>query len=367
MKIDELSVEGFRNLNTIHLFPHPGINIIYGENAQGKTNLVEAIWLLTGDRSFRGSKDSELIQLGEERTKVRVVYSAQRRQQTLQYELAPQRKAFHNEIALPSIGKMAGAFLSVVFSPSHLSLVKEGPAERREFLDLTICQLKPQYHSVLLEYQRVLTQRNSLLKDIPQHAELLDTLDLWDQQLARLSALIMKTRYTYLEKIKPYAIEIYDGLARHLETLSIQYQSRIPCDPLADDLQEVTLQEIRKARGEDLQTGTSTMGTHRDDILFSINGLSARNYGSQGQQRSIVLALKLAECNVIYETAGEQPVVLLDDVMSELDAERRDYLLNCLQDQQIFITCCDQALFEGVKQGKKYLMQSGKVSEEEEW
>ena len=361
MKITRLVLEDYRNIAHMELSPGEGVNIIYGDNAQGKTNLIESIWLLSGAKSFRGCREGELIRLGQQRARIQAAFYGTGRDQSIQLEFGQRRRILLNEIGLSSQSKLSGALYVVVFSPTHLSLVKDGPAQRREFLDTTICQLKPQYHKVLADYGRVLTQRAALLRDLPYNSYLADTLDIWDQHLARLTAVIIKTRYTYLRRLSAFAAQIYEGISQNKETLTLSYETRAAENLDEENLLSQVSQAIRAARGEDTRAGATTVGAHRDDIAMNINGLSARSFGSQGQQRSVVLALKLAECAMIENLTGEVPVVLLDDVMSELDGARRDYLLNSLLGRQIFITCCDQSLFSGIQQGYSFHIEEGRL------
>ena len=365
MKITRLSLKNFRNISRMELCPGDGVNIIYGDNAQGKTNLIESIWLLSGARSFRGCKDAELVQLGQEGASVEAAFYGGGREQSIRMEYGARKLVLLNEIGLSSAPKLSGALYVVVFSPTHLSLVKDGPSQRREFIDTTICQLKPQYNKVLSDYSRVLAQRAALLKDLPYNAYLNDTLDIWDQHLVRLTATILKTRHTYLRRLSAFAEEIYAGISQSRETLALSYQTRAAEDLDGEDLTQQVAQAIRRARQEDIRAGATTVGAHRDDIAIEISGLSARSFGSQGQQRSVVLALKLAECGIIQQLTGEVPVVLLDDVMSELDAARRDYLLNSLEGRQIFITCCDRSLFSGIQNGRSFHIKGGEILRED--
>ncbi|MEG1044278.1 MAG: DNA replication/repair protein RecF [Oscillospiraceae bacterium] len=363
MKINSLNIENFRNIEKEILTPCDNINIIYGDNAQGKTNLIEAMWLFTGDKSFRGASDSNMVMFNATtRTSLYLDFFAHQQEKTAQIILSPNKKILLNEVPLKSRTGLSGEFYSVLFSPVHLGLIKNGPDERRRFIDQTICQLKPKYGIILKDFQRVLSQRNSLLKDIYKSPALRQTLDIWDYHLARLSTTIMKTRYTYIEKLKPFAIETYKGICSNKEKLDILYLSKLMNDnqPIFD--MEQVLQLIKSNLPEDIATGNTNIGAHRDDVDFCLDGQSARLFGSQGQQRSIVLALKLAECEMIFSTSGEQPVVLLDDVMSELDSSRRDYLLNKLDNRQIFITCCDKSDFNSINIGKTFHIQNGAIS-----
>lgn len=361
MRLCQISIERFRNLSDISFSPAPGVNVVWGDNAQGKTNLLEALWLLTGERSFRGAKETEMVPFGGTAASVKAVFEGGGRENETSYRFrgeTGQKKILFNGVPASSFSSLAGSFYAAVFSPVHLTLVKGGPPERRRFLDAAICQLKPRYHAVLSQYGRLLFQRNCLLRDARLSPSLLDTLEIWEGSLAKSAALITKTRQSYLERLSAFAEEIYDGISSGKEQLSCLYRGTVE-----QGCEEEFRIALRAARTVDFKTGTTSVGPHRDDIEFEINGFPARAYASQGQQRSIVLSLKLAECAMIEETAGETPVVLLDDVMSELDRDRRDYLLNRLDGRQIFITCCEPDVISAVRNGMAVQIKNGSVSE----
>ena len=345
MRVTRLSVPAFRNLRDVLIEPVESVNVICGENGQGKTNLLEALWLFTGARSFRGAKEAEMIPLGAEQAICELSFQAFGRAQEMRLGFGRKKAAYLNGVNCASPAGLSGSLCAAVFSPAHLSLVKGGPAERRRSLDLVIGQLKPRYQQVLTEYHRLLLQRNTLLKDISFSSQLLDTLDVWDVSVAKKGALITKTRMTYLERLAPLSREIYAGIAGGREELDLCYQATGAADGVVSEETMLTL--LRRSRAEDLKTGSTSVGPHRDDFEISLSGLSARAYGSQGQQRSAVLALKLGECSLMERLTGEAPLVLLDDVMSELDERRRDYLLHHLENRQIFLTCCDPRQIEG--------------------
>jgi DNA replication and repair protein RecF len=345
--VTALAVSSFRNLQQTELTPVGGVNVICGENGQGKTNLIEAIWLFTGARSFRGAREAEFVPLGGEQSLIDLGFSAFSREQEMRLLYGKRKAAFLNGVESSSVSSLAGNFTAVVFSPTHLSLVKGGPSERRRALDTMIAQMKPRYSRVLAEYQRQLLQRNTLLKDSLIAPQLLDTLDVWDQSLAKTGTLIARTRQSCLARLAPLAAQIYDGIAGGRESLAMQYEATGAASGELSEDAMLTL--LRQSRAEDRKTGTTAIGPHRDDFSIKLSGLSARTFGSQGQQRSAVLALKLGECALIEQVTGEAPVVLLDDVMSELDERRRDYLLHHLEERQIFLTCCDPRQVEGAQ------------------
>ena len=279
-------------------------------------------------------------------------FFAEDRDQTAAIDILHRRKATLNGVALPSATALAGRFCAVVFSPAHLNLTEAGPAERRKFIDTAYCQLRPAYIQILSQYHKTLDQRNALLKDRHHTDESL--LEIFDDRLAEAGLRVMAARQAFIKKIAPMAAEKHSGMSGDTETLTLCYQ------PTAEAIdKDGFIHCLRAARGSDIAAGFTTVGPHRDELEIAINGQSVRRFGSQGQKRSAVLSLKLAEADLIEEVVGDAPVVLLDDVMSELDPTRQHYLLHHIENRQVFITCCDpdsvsrfgQKYF-AVKQGK---------------
>jgi len=370
MFVTELGFENFRNLENGIISPCSGINVIYGENAQGKTNLLEALWLFTGGHSFRGAKDSELPRV-DLRTKLSTGYfrlkldffSNDRDQNVRLQYTAGKKSSVINGVEKKTASALIGKVCAVIFSPEHLLLVKEGPSRRRNFIDGAICQIKPNYARILSLYNRSLSQRNALLKDISRHAELVDTLDIWDTRLIRFGMQVMEERRPYIERLKDKISGIYSGISKKREQIELIYQTSVKTEwnDSSSELEEYFQKELNRQRSADIRSGFTSVGPHRDDLLLEINGMSARIYGSQGQQRSVVLSLKLAESEILTESIGEAPLILLDDVMSELDAGRQDYLLNHLHDRQVFITCCDPQSISLMEKGRRFLIKEGSV------
>lgn len=345
MYIKRLSVENYRNLENAVFLPSEKINVIYGNNAQGKTNLLEALWLLTGGRSFRGAKDSELIRFGNTYTKVKAEFYSEAREQTLEIHIKDgKRRAILNDVPKNYLSQIIGSVCAVVFSPNHLTLVKNGPEERRNFMDAALCQIKPSYAVVLSKYKKILNQRNALLKEMIVHRELEETLDIWNEQLCREGALIESTRDIYIQELNQKAEEFYSGISSGTENLKITYQisGGGSSGMTEEELQKQLLVSLARKKKDDLSLGFTSTGPHRDDIQIQINGREAKKFGSQGQQRSCVLAMKLAEAAILSEKKKESPVILLDDVLSELDSARKEYLLQKLKNMQVFITCCEE-------------------------
>ena len=248
-----------------------------------------------------------------------------------------------NDVPKNSLSQIVGSFCAVVFSPDHLTLIKNGPDERRNFIDGAICQIKPSYAVLLSRYKKILSERNALLKDIPRHRELEDTLDIWNERLSEEGSAIAVQRIKYIKMLTEPAIKFYNGISSGKERLSLEYKMHYKADEnmSREEIFDVMLDALRNRQNDDIYCGYTTVGVHRDDLTVKINEMEARNFGSQGQQRSAVLALKLAEASGIGNVKGENPVVLLDDVLSELDNTRRNYLLKELSNMQIFITCCE--------------------------
>ncbi len=374
MVVTRLGCQNFRNLRDGELFPCPGVNVIYGGNAQGKTNLLEGLWLFTGGHSFRGAKDVELPRLdtatGENAPTAALAldfFSEGREQKALLQFENGRRSSVINGVKKKTGSALVGKVCAVIFSPEHLLLVKEGPARRRGFLDGALCQIRPSYAGMLHVYQRALSQRNALLKDIGRFPELRDTLEVWDARLIQLGAAVMEERLRYVEKIAPQAQEIYRGISRGKEELSLSYapSPRLSEGSSQQDWIELFKTELRRTEASDVRSGFTSVGPHRDDLEITLGGLSARMYGSQGQQRSAVLALKLAEAQALSQLTGETPIVLLDDVMSELDQSRQDYLLNHLHGRQVFITCCSPETVSLQETGMRFRVEAGEVFPEE--
>ncbi len=344
MFIKSISFENYRNLKTAKIFPSKGINVICGDNAQGKTNIVECLWLFTGGRSFRGSKDNELTTFGTQSSKIKISFNSRERDQTLEILIKNnKRTAILNDVPKSYMSQIVGSFCAVVFSPDHLTLIKNGPDERRSFIDAALCQIKPSYTTHLGRYKRIINERNSLLKDIPKHRELEDTLDIWNERLANEGALIAAERLEYTEKLKESSLKFYKGISDGKEELEIIYKSSFggKNGMTKEELKSNMLSSLSKRQSDDIYCGFTSIGIHRDDISIKINSREARSFGSQGQQRSAVLSMKLAEAEILANEKGEAPVILLDDVLSELDSSRQNYLLNKLEGLQVFITCCE--------------------------
>lgn len=364
MKVNRIKIQNYRNIENMELFPHEGVNIIFGENAQGKTNLLESIWLFSGFRSFRGSKDNDLIKFGEDHLISELdFYGGDRDQNSKMIIRNNQKRILLNSVPLTASSKLIGNFNCVVFSPAYLSLVKGNPSERRKFIDSALCQLKPKYTKLLRDYSNTLNQRNACIKAIKQTNLGKEMLEIWTDNLANKGAALINARLKYLSMLSLASADIYSGLSGEKESFSASYKLKISSSRYEEITENVTeaqlLNLFKKSEYYDLQTGSTQIGPHHDDIDIKINEISAKTFGSQGQQRSAALALKLGEARLLKDMTGENPVALLDDVMSELDVGRQDYILNHIKDWQVFITCCEPSTVLRLCQGKTFEIKNG--------
>lgn len=361
MKINNIEIQNFRNIENLKT-DFDDINIIYGENAQGKTNLLEAVYLFTGSKSFRGVKDSQLIRFSEEFSRLRAEFYSNKREQNAEILIKNKRTATLNGIKKSAPAMLGDDIKAVIFSPVHLSMVKDGPIERRKFIDNALCQLNSNYRNALKEYNRCLTQRNIVLKDMQQYGGLDDILYVWNLNFAKSGARIIYQRQKYIEALLPYAKEIFKGLSSGKEDIDLVLKGSFEYEGLsAAEIENRLLDELEKNKSIDILNKNTSVGAHRDDLEIFINGREARIFGSQGQQRSCVIALKLAESSLLHEKTEIMPVALLDDVMSELDEKRQDYILNHIREWQVFITCCDKNTILRLKKGKTIHLENGRI------
>jgi len=375
VNIEKLKLENFRNLEKSVLEPDSNVNIIFGDNAQGKTNILEAIWIFTGGRSFRNTKDLDLINFKETFSKLEISLFTENRTQNLKIELSkPKRKVYVNDVLKHTPSDYVGKFCSVIFSPTHLSLIKDGPQHRRRFLDAAICQINPTYAKRLTIYNHILNQRNQLLKSIKAKPNLEDTLFVWNDRLSKEAAVIISLRLQYVNLLKEYTKSIYKNFTKEKENLSLSYFSNSLSKDLMkkseneeeeidiEEISEYVLTRLRDVKNEETILGYTTVGPHRDDFEIYINNKKAKIFASQGQQRSAVLSLKLAESEIVEKNCKKTPVILLDDVMSELDSQRQDFILNSISNRQVFITCCDPTSLTKMTAGKTYEVKSGRIT-----
>lgn len=333
MYIKSIELKNYRNYKSLELDFSKNTNIFYGDNAQGKTNILEAAYLCGTTKSHRGSKDKEIIQFLEEESHIRMVVEKKNITHRIDMHLKknkPKGVAI-NGIPIKKARELFGIVNIVFFSPEDLNIIKNGPGERRRFIDLELCQLNPIYLTDLSNYNRTVNQRNKLLKDIAYHPNLKDTLDVWDNQMLQFGSEIIKSRKKFVEKLNKIIKDIHNNLTGGLENLELIYEPNVK--------EELFQQELARNNERDLKLKLSTVGPHRDDLCVNINGIDIRKYGSQGQQRTAALSLKLSEIYLVKETIKDSPILLLDDVLSELDNNRQNYLLNSIHDVQTLISC----------------------------
>ncbi len=355
MKITELELKNYRNIESISLSPCEGVNIIYGENAQGKTNILEAIFLFTGLKSFRSSKDSELVLFGKGFSQIKAEFETASRKQSAEIKITDRRRAALNGVNLKAPSELMSRFPAALFSPGFMSLIQNGPSERRKFIDSAICQIKPRYAVILSEYTKLVKQRNAVLKDNEDIKSVRLFLDCINDAFTGLGEEIYKERKEYLDILLPFVSDIYSGLSSGKEEISFSYLRKGYHGE--DNLRDI----VKNHEKADINAKMTLTGPHRDDIEININGVSARSFGSQGQKRSAAIALKLSEAEVIKRITGEEPVILLDDVMSELDTLRQDYILNHIKNRQVFITCCDPGSILRMSEGKTFSIKEGRL------
>lgn len=357
-----LYTQNYRNLFSDDIEFADGVNVISGQNGQGKTNLLEALCLFTGVRSFRGAKNLELIAKGEKFARMELDFFAEKREQSASLVITDKKQATLNGVKLTAATGFIGRFCAVVFSPDNMSLVKGGSTERRRFLDAAISQQFPTYPRLLVEYNRILAQRNAFLKKSATTAGFESMLEIWDENLSMTGAKISCKRAEYVSRLSGKAVEIFDGISSGRDAIGLRYSCGYLNPESVSETAAALKNQLEAHRASDLAQGCTNYGAHRDDLHISVNDMAARSYASQGQKRSCVLALKLAEASLLEQSAGERPIAVLDDVMSELDGLRQDYLLNHMDGWQVFISCCDPHTVKGLDKGRIIAVEGGKFS-----
>lgn len=340
MIVNKLELTNYRNYSNQTIEFSPNLNIIIGKNAQGKTNLLEAVFLCAIGRSPRTTKDKDLIKWDSTFSKISLNIAKKIGKKSIDiYLFTNQNKAIKiDQIGIKKIGQLFGTFNAIYFSPDELKLIKESPDERRRFMDIDLCQFDKNYYYNLSNYNQILQQRNKLLKT-PDINTLKDTIPVWNEQLATFGAKIILARLNLIEKLKNYVYNIHKNLTSDNEELIISYQGYIADNE--NDLKILLLKKYEENIDKDIKLGFTTVGPHRDDIKIMSNNIDLRSFGSQGQQRTASLSLKLAELEVFKENIGEYPVLLLDDVLSELDNTRQTKLLEFISPIQTLLTCTD--------------------------
>ncbi len=350
MNIENIRLINFRNYKSLDINLNKNMNIFIGKNAQGKTNLLESIYMCATGRSFRTNRDKEIINFNKSQAYIGAKIRIDNLQKFIEIKIdknKPKRIRV-NKVELNNFRELNSGLNVVIFSPDDLKLIKDGPIERRNFLDTSISQIKPIYKHNIGRYNKVLYQRNNLLKSNKSRDEILNLLDIFNVQLAKIGTEIILYRQQFVEKLSKLAEKIHYQLTLDKEKLSLEYISNVDYKRIKDktNLEKNFLSQLKKTVNKDLAVGTTEIGPHRDDILININNIDARSFASQGQQRTIVLSIKLSEVEIIKEDRGLYPVLLLDDVFSELDKERRKYLTTSFKNMQTIITSTDSLILE---------------------
>lgn len=333
MRIESIELLNYRNYENLRMDFSAGTNILYGDNAQGKTNILESIYMGCTTRSHRGSKDRDIIRFGQEEShiKLQVIRDGVPCRIDMHLKKNKAKGVAVNGIPIKKASELFGIVNVIFFSPEDLNLIKSGPAERRRFLDLELCQLNRLYVHSLLQYNKVVAQRNRLLKELEFSPSLGETLSVWDQQLVRYGKELIRYRFEFLEELNPVIRKIHFHLSGKKEELSVLYEPNVT----AEEFEET----LNRSRPQELRQKMTLTGPHRDDLNFMVNGTDIRKYGSQGQQRTAALSLKLAEIELVKKIIRDEPVLLLDDVLSELDGKRQEHLLSEISNIQTLITC----------------------------
>ena len=366
MQIDRLLLEGFRNYDSQQLTFDGSCNVIYGENAQGKTNLLEAIVYLSCGRSPRTHADRELI--GFDRARARLVGHIQAREREFETEIllnrGRRRRMTVNGVAARNGGDLSQVLHTVFFSPEDLFLIREGAAARRRFMDQSLCQLRPRYAEALAEYGRLYDHKTRILRDSDEYPQLLDTLPDFNHRLCQVGAVLISYRARYVQALAVHARRAHWECSGEREDLALTYQTvktvEDPLGPVQDIAGALEEHQARHYQAE-LASRLCLSGPHKDDIAVTVNGLEARHFCSQGQVRTAALSLKLADREIHKNAIGEYPVMLLDDVLSELDPRRQEYVLNRIAGGQVFITCCENDRLDALLSGRVYHIREGKV------
>ena len=333
MNIRSIELKNFRNYENLEISFDEGTNILFGDNAQGKTNILEAAYMSGTTKSHKGSRDREMIRFGEEEAHLKTVVVRGGREYQIDMHLKKNRAKgiAIDKIPIKKASELFGILNIVFFSPEDLNIIKNGPAERRRFLDSELCQLDRIYLADLTNYNKILAQRNKLLKDMIYRPSLSDTLPVWDMQLIETGKKIIRRRKQFVDELREIVSDIHYRISGGKEELFLKYEPNID-DIFFED-------ELSRAKEKYKKLCQTSVGPHRDYLLFSIGDVDIRKYGSQGQQRTSALSLKLSEIELVRKSISDTPVLLLDDVLSELDSSRKNYLLNNISDTQTIITC----------------------------
>jgi len=367
MIVKEVYLDGFRNYNGVTARFEDGVNVIVGRNAQGKTNLIEAVYYLAAVRSFRPGSDKDLISFGCEAAYIRADVVSGGREQTLEARLSQgrRRELSANGAKLKKAAELSGRLTAVLFGPDDLDLIKDGAAVRRKLMDQCLSQLRPGYLIALQEFGRLYDNKTRILRDYREKPSLLELLDDFDLRLAQQSARLISYRAAFASGLARRAAEIHNEFSGGRETLTIRYKTIGDIATAGKKPEEILpelLRHQREHRQAELKSGLCLSGAHKDDLEIEISGAPARRFASQGQARTAAVSIKLAERDIHYDDKGEYPVLLLDDVLSELDSKRQNFLLGKITRGQVFITCCDDSAALVARCGSLIKVENGKLT-----
>ena len=367
MIVKAITLDFFRNYLHLEAAFHPRINVIFGDNAQGKTNLLEAVAYLSSASSHRARYDRELIQFGVDHAFVKGEVASRGRDFTLEASLhrGARRQLLSNGVRLKNAGELAGILNTVLFCPEDLYLIRAGAEVRRKFLDQCICQLRPRYAVALAEYKRLREHKTRILRDSAEHPDLLDTLDDFSLRMAQCGAILVHYRAHFIKKLRQAAPPIHADCSGGRERLELEYRTvSTVTDPEAPPktLLPQLLDHQESHRRAEIESRSCLSGPHKDDLSVSIDGCPAGAYASQGQTRTAALALKLAARDIFYQDTQEWPVLLLDDVLSELDSGRQEFVLNRITSGQVFITCCEEEKLVHLREGNAFYIHDGRLA-----
>ncbi len=370
MIVISVAVDGFKNLEDVLITPHSQYNLITGMNAQGKTNLIESVWLMTGCKSFRGSRERDYIGIGKQKMQIDLSFDDGRRIQNIDYsinrESIKDKKLSLNGVAVKGTGKLFENFKCIVFTPDDIDIIRGGPEKRRSFIDLCSCQLKYRSLGMIKCYDMLLSQRNALLKSLSYGQASADSLSVWDRQIAEVGTEVSRQRYMYIKQLNTVCSELYSRITCKRESFSLEYNSNVFGAELEKEntdeyYAEQYYHKLSGSQEEDIRLGYSLRGAHRDDVSIKINGMNIRDYGSQGQKKTAALVLKLGQAEIYYKNRDEAPVILLDDVMGELDESRQKLVFEVVNGMQVFITACNENAVSGLGVGKHFVVENGHV------
>ena len=365
MYLSQIQLHNFRNYRELFLEFDPGVNLLVGDNAQGKTNLLEAIGYLGSGKSFRTQKNSELVRLGGDFGEVKGNVYSQERNQELRWLLFSgqrPRQLYRNGVKKKSAAEISGVLNTVLFCPEDLMVLKTGASQRRRLGDISLCQLRPNYEAALTEYNRILEQKSKILKDRYENPGLLEILPEYNTRLCQVGALLISYRARFYDALGKAAKVCHENFSGGKEEFFLEYKTVSTVnDPFAPvkDLTDRLLEHLEAHYRAELESAQCLTGPHKDDFDVTLSGLSIKAFGSQGQTRTAAISLKIAQRELMQKESGEIPVLLLDDVLSELDPGRQDYVLNQITNGQVFITCCEPGRF--TKLGKTITISHGEI------